>query len=173
MSDGIDRIWAPWRLDYIKSSVGDKPGCFLCEALQAHQDEERLLLCRETDSFVIMNLYPYINGHLLVAPNRHVDDLDDLCLDEITSLFDLVRRAKGWLSDAYSPHGFNIGINIGRVAGAGLPGHVHVHIVPRWEGDTNFLPVLSSVKVISEGLRSSWEQLKRAVDKDKPSHENQ
>ncbi len=159
-----NRLWAPWRLEYIKEATGTKPDCFLCEALGADEDRERLLLYRGEKSFVIMNRYPYNNGHLLIAPNRHVATLDELELDEMTQLFDLVRKATGWLTKAYSPQGFNIGINLGRVAGAGLPGHVHVHIVPRWDGDVNFMPVLGFTKVISEGLQSSWDQLRSVIE---------
>ncbi len=166
MSDKPERLWAPWRLEYIRSAVR-KPGeCFLCEADSTDDDREKLVLHRENDSFVMMNLYPYNNGHLLVAPRRHVGDMDDLEIGELTSLFDLVRRATGWLKKAYNPDGFNIGINIGRVAGAGLPGHLHVHIVPRWNGDVNFMPVLGFTKVVSEGLQSSWDTLKKVIDED-------
>jgi len=162
--DEPNRLWAPWRLEYIRDATEPKPNCFLCEAFDADEDRERLLLYRGEKSFVIMNRYPYNNGHLLIAPNRHVANLDELELDELTQLFDLTRKATRWLTKAASPHGFNIGINLGRVAGAGLPGHVHVHIVPRWDGDVNFMPVIGFTKVISEGLQSSWDQLRAVIE---------
>lgn len=163
MSDKPERMWAPWRLEYIRSAVKPEGDCFLCEADSAGKDRERLVLHREADSFAMMNLYPYNNGHLLIAPHRHVGDLDDLSMEELSSLFVLVRKANGWLRKAYNPDGFNIGINIGRVAGAGLPGHLHVHIVPRWNGDVNFMPVLGFTKVVSEGLQSSWDTLREVI----------
>lgn len=163
MSDKPERLWAPWRLEYIRSTV-KKPGeCFLCEANSAGKDRERLVLHRQNGSIAMMNLYPYNNGHLLIAPQRHVGEMADLSLDELTSLFDLVRRATGWLKKAYNPDGFNIGINVGQVAGAGVPDHLHVHIVPRWNGDVNFMPVIGFTKVVSEGLQSSWDVLHRVI----------
>jgi len=164
LTEKLDRLWAPWRLEYIKTTLDPKMSCFLCDAIINNTDRESLLLFRSKQTFVIMNRYPYNNGHLLVSPNKHIADLDDLTLEELTELFDLVRRAKGWLSKAYKPHGFNIGVNIGHVAGAGLPEHVHVHIVPRWDGDVNFMPVLGGVKVIPEGLQSSYDQLRKVID---------
>ncbi len=166
MSDDLQRLWAPWRLEYIREAVEHQTDCFLCAALQADDDREWLIVHRGTDAFVIMNRYPYNNGHLLVVPNRHAAELDDLSLDEMTRLFDMVRQSLKWLAEVYRPDGCNIGINIGQVAGAGLPGHVHVHVVPRWSGDVNFLPVLGYTKVISEGLQAGWEQLHRAAQKD-------
>ena len=163
MSGKLDRLWSPWRLEYVKSAVASPSGCFLCEADNAGEDRARLVLYRERLTFVMMNLFPYNNGHLLVSSRRHVANLEDLSLEELTSLFDVVRKSKGWLDKAYSPHGYNIGVNIGRVAGAGHPEHVHVHIVPRWEGDVNFMPVLGAVKVISEGLQASWDAIKEVI----------
>jgi len=113
-----------------------------------------------------MNRYPYNNGHLLISPNRHIEDLDDLSIPELTALFDLTRRAKNWLRKAYNPDGFNIGINQGRESGAGLPEHLHVHVVPRWDGDTNFMPVLGFTKVISQGLHSSYDEILEIVLKE-------
>lgn len=159
-------LWAPWRLEYIKSFQGPRPECFLCEALEAHEDRDRLVLYREETAFVIMNRYPYNNGHLLISPNRHIEDLDDLSIPELTALFDLTRRAKNWLRKAYNPDGFNIGINQGRESGAGLPEHLHVHVVPRWDGDTNFMPVLGFTKVISQGLHSSYDEILEIVLKE-------
>jgi ATP adenylyltransferase len=164
LSDEIGRLWAPWRLEYVESAVKESGGCFLCDALQAGDDRERLIVHRDALTFLIMNLYPYNNGHLLLAPHRHVGGLDDLTMDELTAVAELTRRAVKWLDIAYQPHGYNIGLNLGRVAGAGLPGHIHWHIVPRWDGDTNFMPVLGCAKVISEGLRAGFDRIRQAVE---------
>jgi ATP adenylyltransferase len=141
----------------------DENSCFLCAAQQGTEDKEKLVLSRAPLSFVIMNLYPYNNGHLLVTPNRHISDLNGLSHEELADLFELTRRAVSWLEKAYQPHGFNVGINLGRVAGAGLPGHMHVHIVPRWNGDTNFMPVLGHTKVISQGLEATYTLLSKII----------
>jgi ATP adenylyltransferase len=164
VTDKLDRLWAPWRLEYIKSAASKPDGCFICTAIEAHTDRENLVLHRDELGLVMMNLYPYNNGHLLVAPYRHVGTLDELETDEITALGLMLRKAVGWLERAYKPNGYNIGMNLGRIAGAGLPGHLHYHIVPRWDGDTNFMPVLGCAKVISEGLASSYDQIKRAME---------
>ncbi len=166
MSDKLDRLWAPWRLEYIKSAVKGPDGCFLCEAAEAGNDRERLLLHRDELVFVIMNLYPYNNGHLLIAPYRHVGGLDDLSTDELNAISEATRKAVRWLDMAFKPHGFNIGLNLGRAAGAGLPAHLHWHVVPRWEGDSNFMPVLGCVKVISDGLASSYDELRKAIEEE-------
>ena len=144
----------------------ESPECFLCDARETGADRDKLVLLCDDLALAIMNRYPYNNGHLLIAPNRHVGELDELDSQEILALFDLTRRAVGWLEKAYTPHGFNIGINLGRAAGAGLPGHLHVHIVPRWDGDTNFMPVLGGVKVVSEGLTSSYDVLRGIIDQE-------
>ena len=166
MSDKLDRLWAPWRLEYIKSTVKEPDGCFLCEAVKAGDDRERLLLHRDELVFIIMNLYPYNNGHLLIAPYRHVGTLDDLSTEELNAISDVTRKAVRWLERAFSPHGFNIGLNLGKAGGAGLPAHLHWHVVPRWDGDSNFMPVLGCVKVISDGLASTYDQLRRAIEED-------
>jgi len=142
----------------------DESTCFLCAAVNDTHDRERLVLHRSRLCFVIMNLYPYNNGHLLVTTNRHESDLHQLSNEEMVDLFELMRRAVGWLEKAYNPHGFNVGINLGRVAGAGLPGHLHIHIVPRWNGDTNFMPVLGHTKVISQGLDATYSLLRKIIE---------
>lgn len=164
MTSGVDNLWAPWRLEYIKTTVlQPEQECFLCEAVSDDKDRERLVLHRGKATFVIINLYPYNNGHLLVAPNRHLSTIDELKSEEMVELFDFTRRAVRWVKRAFNPHGYNIGMNIGRVAGAGVPDHLHMHIVPRWNGDTNFMPVLGGTKVISEGLQSTYDRLKEAI----------
>lgn len=165
MKDKLGRLWAPWRLEYIQSAAeGSLSGCFLCDAVAAADDREHLVLHRSRLSFLVMNLYPYNNGHLLAAPRRHLAGLDDLTAAELSDLGEVVRKAVRWLDLAYRPHGYNIGLNLGRVAGAGLPGHLHYHIVPRWDGDTNFLPVLGVAKVVSEGLKSSYDRLIKVIN---------
>lgn len=151
-------LWAPWRLEYI---VGEKEeGCIFCRFPQENDDERRLILCRGEHAFVIMNAYPYSNGHLLVAPYRHVASLADLSDQELLEIMQLARKSCAVLAEVCKPDGFNLGINIGTVAGAGIADHIHLHIVPRWAGDTNFMPVLADVKVIPEALKTTYAKLK-------------
>ena len=163
MNDQPGRLWAPWRLEYINSAVREPEGCFLCEAFNSSADREHLVLYRTPLAFAVMNLFPYNNGHLLIAPNRHLAGLDDLSSDELSAVAELTRTATHWINRAYQPHGYNIGLNLGQVAGAGLPGHLHFHIVPRWNGDTNFMPVLGCVKVVSEGLQASYDRIYEVI----------
>lgn len=157
----LDIIWAPWRMDYIVGPRSD--GCFLCEALAANDDPARFLLERRERCFSIFNRYPYNNGHLLVAPNAHKGDLRDLDDAELTDLFRLTRDTQGLLAKAIKPHGFNIGMNLGTCAGAGVPGHLHVHIVPRWDGDTNFMPVIGGTKIIVQSLDALYKVLRELL----------
>lgn len=164
----MDKLWAPWRSVYVTSAAGEPdPDCIFCAKLNDDpaRDEENLLLARTDRCFVLMNLYPYNNGHLLVAPHRHVGDITALDDAEMLELFQVTRRMVEVLRRAFNPDGFNMGINVGRVAGAGIPGHFHIHIVPRWNGDTNFMPVLGDVKVISEGLEMTYRKIKQAMEK--------
>ncbi|RMF33521.1 MAG: HIT domain-containing protein [Chlorobiota bacterium] len=160
----MKQLWSPWRSQYIESLSHDglSADCFLCAAAQAppEQDADNLVVHRGALCFVIMNRYPYNSGHLLVAPYRHVGDLAELAEHEAHALIETVQEAIRVLRRTHAPHGFNVGTNLGRTAGAGLPDHIHIHIVPRWNGDTNFMPILAEVKVISEFL--SHEQRKLA-----------
>lgn len=158
----MDRLWAPWRTVYIGRDHGDT--CIFCEKLHSDQDEANYLLFRGEKTFVILNLYPYSNGHLLVAPKRHVGDLVDLTREEMLELGETTRQMVVLLRKAFRPDGFNIGVNLGTIAGAGVPGHFHVHIVPRWAGDTNFMPVLGDVRVISEALEVTYRKLKETME---------
>ena len=161
-------LWAPWRIDYILGEKED--GCIFCNRLKLDDDRENLILVRKGKSFVIMNRYPYNNGHLIVAPNRHEGDIEKLKEDEMLELFPLIQKSTHALSMSMNPDGFNIGLNLGRVAGAGVEDHLHFHIVPRWNGDTNFMPVLGDVKVISEHLLSTYDKLEgtfKALNKEK------
>ncbi|HID32071.1 MAG TPA: HIT domain-containing protein [bacterium (Candidatus Stahlbacteria)] len=154
----MKKIWAPWRMEYIRKI--DKSTCIFCYALKKEDDRESLILNRGMKSFIIMNRFPYNPGHLMVAPNRHIGDFKDLSDDEIVELIRNVDEAIRILREKMSPEGFNLGINLGRVAGAGVEGHLHIHIVPRWQGDTNFMPIIGEAKVISESLRDTYELLK-------------
>ena len=156
-----DIIWAPWRMGYILEPKGD--GCFLCSALASAEDERNLVLERRERSFAIFNRFPYNNGHMLVAPNAHKGDLGDLDDAELAELFRLTRDTQRLLAGAMKPHGFNVGLNLGACAGAGVPGHLHVHIVPRWNGDTNFMPVIGGAKVIVQSLEALYKVLREQL----------
>lgn len=152
-------LWAPWRIGYIQglskdpSSPKEASECFICDNLRRPEDDDKnLVLWRAGKNIVILNRFPYNNGHLLIAPFRHIPDLSDADDDELTEMIKLIRESQKALSLAIKPHGFNVGMNFGRCAGAGLPGHVHVHVVPRWEGDTNFMAVCGDTDVISQSL---------------------
>jgi ATP adenylyltransferase len=162
-------LWAPWRIQYIQGLDKDpqatqkkKNECFICHNLEHPQDDdENLVLWRTDKSIVILNRYPYNNGHLLIAPVRHVPDLGDTSDEEMLEMMKLIGESQKALSAAIKPHGFNVGMNFGRCAGAGLPGHLHIHIVPRWDGDTNFMAVCSGTDVISQSLTELLELLKK------------
>jgi len=159
----FDHLWAGWRAEYI-SGVATKPvagPCFFC-ALQEFDDEEAMILERTDTTFTLMNAYPYNSGHLLVAPRRHESTLVGLDAAEAGELMSAIRRANQALIDAYEPGGVNIGANVGRAAGAGVPGHVHVHALPRWEGDTNFMTAVAETTVLPESLRTSYDKLRAA-----------
>ena len=153
----MEQIWAPWRIKYIQM---EKPeGCILCEKPGQNNDAQNYILYRGSKNFVIMNAYPYNPGHLMVAPYRHVASLDELTDDELREHFNIVSRSVRLLRQVFAPGGFNIGVNIGKVAGAGIDEHVHTHIVPRWQGDTNFMPVISDVRVVPEALAETYKKL--------------
>jgi ATP adenylyltransferase len=144
------QLWAPWRLDYVQSA-DEQPGCVFCLARDG-DDEERLVVHRGDRTLVLLNRFPYSSGHLMVAPARHVGDLAELADEEALEVHRLATRALAALRETYAPEGYNLGWNLGRVAGAGIVDHVHLHVVPRWGGDTNFMPVLADVKVLPEHL---------------------
>ena len=159
----IRTVFTPWRLKYIVGfkNRGGKKTCFLCDAAkQPEADETNLVLYRGKHAFIIMNKYPYNTGHLLIAPYRHVGDWPELTSEERAEIAELIALAEEKLRELLNPDGFNVGINIGDVAGAGLPGHIHVHIVPRWKGDTNFLPVVSDVRLVPEDVEGTYKRLK-------------
>ena len=150
-------LWAPWRMTYIAEDR--EQGCLLCSKLRGRNDRVNLILYRSSQSFIILNRYPYTSGHLMVVPNRHVASLDELNEGEMVGLMALLKQSMLILKRALKPDGFNVGMNIGRVAGAGIEDHIHFHIVPRWNGDTNFMPVLFETKVMPEYLEKTYEKL--------------
>ena len=156
-----DIIWAPWRIDYVVQPRED--GCFLCSARDAHDDAHTFVVERRERCFSILNRFPYNNGHMLVAPNPHKATLTDLDDDELTDLMRMTRDTQELLAKTMSPHGFNIGLNLGTCAGAGVPGHLHVHIVPRWNGDTNFMPVTADTKVVVQSLEALYPLLREHI----------
>ncbi|MFH2125403.1 MAG: HIT domain-containing protein [Pseudomonadota bacterium] len=154
----MENLWAPWRMSYILEE--DKPeGCIFCLATDG-QGADGLVLGVGRLSLVMMNKYPYNNGHLLVAPKRHLPNMDDLSAEEMADLLTTVRRATHALKKVMNPEGFNVGLNIGRVAGAGIEEHMHFHVVPRWGGDTNFMTLFGEVRVIPEHIQATYEKLK-------------
>ncbi len=168
-----ERIWAPWRLSYVQATDQEKPTapqdldflpgadpeCFICQAVVDPDSRGRLVAARGAKSVTILNRYPYNNGHLLVAPRRHVGDLEDLTPAEHLEMAETMAHLVGLLREELQAEGFNVGLNLGRAGGAGLPGHLHWHVVPRWSGDTNFMPSLAGVKVIPQSLEALWELL--------------
>lgn len=176
---GFDQIWAPWRMAYIKSQdaqpqtensqpailPGGDAECFLCQGVVDSADRARHVVARTEHALAVLNRYPYNNGHVLVAPRFHRARLDQLSQTEQLDVSQLLARMVCLLERVLRPEGFNIGLNLGRVAGAGLPGHLHWHIVPRWQGDTNFMPVVGATKVIPDSLDSLWEALTNALAK--------
>jgi len=155
----MDRIWAPWRLEYV--SCPDKEDtCFLCEAADTADDRGRLVVWRGEQCMCVVNRWPYNNGHLMVAPYEHKADLDELTDEELLEMMHMLRRCKSALAASMNPAGFNLGLNLGTAAGAGVAGHLHWHIVPRWDGDTNFMPVLTDTRVIPQSLDALWELLR-------------
>ncbi len=161
----MQRLWAPWREAYISKLATKQKSCVFCRVLAAQKDKRHLIFIRRPYAYAILNLYPYSNGHSLIVPNRHVGDISKLPQVEYAQLMDLLRETKDLLQTVLGPQGFNVGMNLGRMAGAGIPGHVHVHIVPRWRWDHNFMPVTASTKVISQSLSAIYKKLDDAYKK--------
>jgi ATP adenylyltransferase len=156
----MERLWAPWRMEYIGSArEGQDQGCLFCEKPKEGDDEKTLIVARSEKSFALLNRYPYNSGHLMVAPFRHVGELEEVEDDESLDMQRLLQRCIKALKEAMQPDGFNIGMNLGVVAGAGIPDHLHWHVVPRWTGDTNFMPTISGSKVLPELLRASYDKI--------------
>jgi ATP adenylyltransferase len=156
-----ERIWAPWRLQYVKDASKDSAEeCIFCAKPRGDDDEANLIVHRGERCFVILNLYPYTNGHLMVAPYEHTGSLPELDQETVGEMMALAQRAMRLLEDSYGPHGYNVGFNQGRVAGAGVEHHIHMHVVPRWGGDTNFMPVLADVRVMPQTLDQTYKTLR-------------
>ncbi len=157
------RIWAPWRLPYVKDASKDSEAeCIFCIKPAEDDDEANLIVHRGERCFVILNLFPYTNGHLMIAPYDHLPTLRELEADTVAEMMALTQRAMVVLDEKYDPQGYNVGVNQGRVAGAGYEGHIHLHVVPRWAGDTNYMPVLADTRVMPQSLEQSYEALKGA-----------
>jgi len=159
----MEKIFAPWRIKYIKMPKAE--GCIFCKFPSENKDDEHLILFRGKYGFIIMNTYPYNPGHVMIAPYKHVPSLEQLADEEILDLMKLTNLAIKAIKITMSPDGFNVGINLGRVAGAGVEDHVHIHVVPRWHGDTNFMPVLADVKVIPQALEEAYKELREGIKK--------
>ena len=154
----MERLWSPWRLSYVSGASSDNPACVFCDAAKSEQHE--LVLARGRLCYAILNLYPYNGGHLMVVLTRHVGTLAATTADEQAEMMRLTRHAEMALTEAYTPQGINIGVNIGRPAGAGVLDHLHVHLVPRWNGDTNFMTTIGNTRVLPEDLASSAQRLR-------------
>ena len=160
----MEHLWAPWRMEYIGGE--QRPGCLFCRVLENPDDKDsELVVWRQEGAIVLLNRFPYNPGHAMVAPAAHVGDLEALDDAQTTDLMRAVKRTIAVLKGVMSPEGFNIGANAGRVAGAGIPDHIHLHVVPRWNGDTNFMPVLADVKVVNEHLLQTAAKLREAFSK--------
>jgi ATP adenylyltransferase len=157
----MERLWTPWRLTYVTEASTAPSGCIFCDAL-ARIDTEPLVVHRGHRAFVILNKFPYNNGHLMVVPHRHAGRLDALDAEELTELIALTQAAERVLEAVYQPHGFNMGLNLGKSAGAGVLDHLHLHIVPRWNGDTNFITVVGETRVLPEELPETADRMRRA-----------
>ncbi len=161
--DETKRLWAPWRHAYISGAAKPTRGCIFCLARRSRDNRRAYVLVRGTHVLVMLNRYPYNPGHLMIAPTRHVGDYEALRSDETAELSAMSQRMVGLLRQALHPQGFNLGMNVGRVAGAGIPGHLHLHIVPRWNGDVNFMPVTGHAKVMSDSLEALYDRCARLL----------
>ncbi|MBT3239625.1 MAG: HIT domain-containing protein [Chloroflexi bacterium] len=155
----MKNLWSPWRMSYIKSPK-NKEVCVFCEAISQDEDSSNFVVHRAENSFVILNRYPYSNGHMMVIPNSHVSGLNDLNKPVRAEMMELMNKSTETLKELFQPEGFNLGVNIGEAAGAGIGDHVHLHIVPRWKGDTNFMTSLGNTRVIPESLEETYRQIK-------------
>ena len=163
----MDRLYAPWRMAYIDQPAAAKEHfaegeCVFCRKSRSEDDAGDLVLFKGCHAFVLMNLYPYTNGHLMVAPYDHTANLNDLSPETLSEIMLLTRRAARALGHSIHPDGYNIGMNVGKVAGAGIADHLHMHIVPRWDGDTNFMPVIADTKILPDSLEGSYRKLRAA-----------
>ncbi|MDD4954973.1 MAG: HIT domain-containing protein [Candidatus Omnitrophica bacterium] len=158
----MDKLWAPWRITYVSNTKAK--GCIFCKAVKAKRDKNNFVVFRSAYSFAILNAFPYNNGHVMVVCKRHVASIENLTNCEILDMNKVVKKMISALRAVLKPAGFNVGINLGKVSGAGIDKHLHIHIVPRWMGDTNFMPVLSDTKIISQSLGELYKKLKKYID---------
>ena len=160
----MDRLYTPWRFDYIKGASGEKTGtgssCVFCTLPAREDDDATFILKRAEHNFVILNIYPYTSGHLMIVPFEHTADFNALAKETSDEMFDLAKRAVGILGETYRPHGFNIGMNLGQAAGAGVHDHLHLHVLPRWTGDSNFMTTVGETRVIPEDLKTTYDKLR-------------
>ncbi len=157
----MDRLWSPWRYHYVSTvSPGDE--CIFCAKTRENRDEDNLILFRGRLNYVLLNLFPYTTGHLMITPYRHVAQLEELAAEEAAELMELARLSVRHLKSAYRPQGFNLGMNLGECAGAGIAGHLHMHVLPRWTGDANFMTTIAETRVMPEDLRETWRKLSAA-----------
>lgn len=161
----MDKLWAPWRVKYITKIIKGSKKCVFCHILKERKDKKNFVVARTKHAYSVLNIYPYNNGHMLIVPNRHIYDLSDLRREEREGLMDLLEDTKALLDQIMKPEGYNVGINLGKAAGAGFPEHMHIHLVPRWQGDVNFMPVTGHTKVISQSLKALHEKLLKATKK--------
>ena len=157
----MDKLWAPWRINYINRKK--QTGCIFCQALSEKKDKKNFIVLRSEYCFAILNTYPYNNGHVMIVPNRHIKSMESLTEGELLDMNKTLIKIKSSLKKILKPQGFNIGINIGKVAGAGIANHIHTHIVPRWPGDVNFMPIIANTKVISQSLKELYTKLKENI----------
>ena len=157
-------LWAPWRMEYVQAPKSESDGCIFCDKPKQDNDRENLVLFRGNKCSLLMNLYPYNNGHLMIAPYKHCSSTDDLCKETYVEIMSLADKSMRILEKTMHPQGFNFGANIGEAAGAGIAEHIHFHIVPRWNGDTNLMPVVGHTKVMVQGLRETFDLLKPEFD---------
>lgn len=163
----MQRLWTPWRMEYIASDK--QGGCIFCSALAQNNDRETYIVYRGQRAFVMLNKYPYNNGHLMIVPNAHSADLAALDAETQTELMQLIARAIEWLKAASRPDGFNVGMNLGKAGGAGVADHLHFHVVPRWVGDTNYMTISGETRVIAEWLDDTWLRLRKVIEQAEPS----
>jgi ATP adenylyltransferase len=163
----LDRLYTPWRFDYIKGASGEKTGtgssCVFCSIAAQDDDEATFILKRATRNFVILNIYPYTSGHIMIVPFEHTADLPALAKETSDEMLELAKRAVATLEEVYRPHGFNLGMNLGQAAGAGVTDHLHLHVLPRWMGDANFMTTVGEARVIPEDLRTTFDKLRGRI----------
>jgi ATP adenylyltransferase len=161
----LETLFAPWRLEYVSASDNrDKEACVFCAALQSKDDRATLTLGRKKNSFSLLNLYPYTTGHAMVAPNKHCSDLADVDVETLTEMMATAQDLMAAQRDLYRPHGFNVGLNVGEAAGAGIEEHLHLHIVPRWNADHNLMTVIGGTRVVPEDLERTFERMRNALE---------